>query len=167
MAADETFWQRLHDLRRLGVLAVRLTWRASPGPVVGLLLLVLLQALLPTVELVLAKVVIDSAALTLGLGLPAGTLAPALPLATWILLAAGVITVGHLIQPLNLTLQSLAADRLTGWITRELIRATGTWQGIARFEDPALADDLERGRRYAARGGPSSWSTARSRCCMG
>ena len=49
----------------------------------------------------------------------------------------------------------MAGDRLTGYVTEQLIRTANRWHGIARFEDPALADDLERARGPAANSGMS------------
>ncbi|MGH3489633.1 MAG: hypothetical protein ACRDP8_17225, partial [Actinopolymorphaceae bacterium] len=60
---------------------------------------------------------------------------------------------GQLIQPLSRTFQSLVGDRVVGHVTGELIRATNRWQGLARFEDPSFADDLDRAGKYAARSG--------------
>ena len=80
-------------------------------------------------------------------------LSPGLPLGVWIVLAVVAVAVGQLIQPFSATLQSQVGDRLTGYVTEQLIRAANRWQGLARFEDPAMADDLQRSRRYASGSG--------------
>ena len=47
----------------------------------------------------------------------------------------------------------MAGDRITGFLSVELMRATNRWQGLARFEDPQTADDLEHARMYIEEGG--------------
>ena len=150
---DRAFRRRLRESGRLAALAVRLAWRASPLLVVGIAALLVVQAALSPLQLALARTVIDRAAVDLGLLADAGPFIARLPLGIWIVLAAAVVAVGQLIQPFSATCQSQAGDRLTGYVTEQVIRAANRWQGLARFEDPALADDLERSRRYASRGG--------------
>ena len=48
------FTQRMREACRLGWLALRLTWRASPRLLLGILLLLALQALLRSLQLVAA-----------------------------------------------------------------------------------------------------------------
>lgn len=150
---DGRLWERLRGARGLARLAILLTWRASPRLVLAIMLLVLLQALLPVAELAVSKRVIDRVAIDLGLAGAPEAMAEGPPLAVWIALAAAIIAAGQLIQPFATTFHSLAGDRLTGYITGELIGAANRWRGLARFEDPAFADDLERSRRNAAHGG--------------
>ena len=121
--------------------------------VVGIVALLVVQAALSPLQLVLTRAVIDRAAVDLGLLADAGPFIARLPLGAWIVLAVVAVAVGQLIQPFSATLQSQAADRLTGYVTEQLIRAANRWQGLARFEDPALADDLQRSRRYASESG--------------
>jgi ATP-binding cassette subfamily B protein len=134
-------------------MAARLTWRASSRLLLGILLLLLLQSLLPPVELALSKAVLDRAALDLRLGGQPGALAARLPLGAWIALTAGVLAIGQLIQPFSRTLQSMAGDRLTGYFTEQIIRTANGWRGLARFEDPSFADDLRRVRSSGSRVG--------------
>ncbi len=150
---DRAFRRRLRESGRLVGLAVRLAWRAGPLLVVGIVVLLLVQAVLAPLQLALARAVIDRAAVDLGLLAEAGPFIARLSLGVWIVLAAAVVAMGQLIQPFSATCQSQAGDRLTGYVTEQLIRAANRWQGLARFEDPALADDLDRSRRYASRGG--------------
>ena len=150
---SKPFRQHLQESSRLIRLAVRLAWRSSPRLALGILLLLVVQALLSPLQLVLSRAVIDRAALDLGLLTTAAGLVAQWPLAVWILLAAAGVAVGQLIQPFAATFQSMAGDRLTGYVTEQLIRAANRWHGIARFEDPALADDLERARERAAGAG--------------
>ena len=149
--------QQLRESSRLLRLAVRLAWRSSPRLALGILLLLAVQALLSPLQLVLTRAVIDRAALDLGVLATDGDagLAAQWPLVVWIILAAAGVAIGQLIQPFAATFQSMAGDRLTGYVTGQLIRAANRWHGIARFEDPALADDLQRARQTAARAGLS------------
>ena len=145
--------RRLRTAGQLTWLAVRLSWQASPLLALGILLLLLLQALVPPAQLALSRAVIDRAAVDLGFLADAGPIVVSLPLAAWIVLMAVVVAVGQLIQPFAITFQNQAGDRLTGYITEQLIRAANRWQGLARFEDPRWVDDLERSQRYASQTG--------------
>ena len=155
LSQSKPFRQHLQESSRLIRLAVRLAWRSSPRLALGILLLLVVQALLSPLQLVLSRAVIDRAALDLGLLTSAAGLVAQWPLAVWILLAAAGVAVGQLIQPFAATFQSMAGDRLTGYVTEQLIRTANRWHGIARFEDPALADDLERARGPASNSGMS------------
>lgn len=150
-----TFRQRFAESRRLSRLAVRLAWRSSPRLTMGTLALVAVQAALPPLQLALAAAVVDRAALDLGLadsGATAGLVAD-LPLVAWALLAALVLGVGQVIQPPARTWEALAGDRLVGHVSEQLMISANSWPGLARFEDPAFADDLHEAQRYAMRGG--------------
>ena len=149
---SKPFMQQFTEARRLLWLAVQLVWRASPRLLVGILLLLMLQALLLPLQLALSRAVIDRAAFDLGLFTDLDSIAIQLPLLAWIGLAAAALALGQLIQPFSTTFQSLAGDRLTGYVAEQLIRAANRWQGLARFEDPGFADDLQRARQSAARG---------------
>ncbi len=118
--ASRSFFERLSDVVRLCTLAVRLSWRASPRISLGILLLLVLQAALPPLQLWLSKAVLDRAAVDLGFGAPPSGLVLALPFAAWIVLTAAVVALSQIIEPISTTLQSLAGDRITGRITREL-----------------------------------------------
>ena len=134
-------------------LVIQLSWKAAPLLISALLILIVLQAALPVAELQLAKIVVDRVAQELGV---AGSAAPAPegpPLVVWIIVTAVILVLGQTVQPFVTTLQMLAADRVTGYVTSELIRVANTWQGLLRFEDPSFADDLERARTRAASGG--------------
>ena len=128
----------------------RLVWRASPGLTLGVLALVVLQAVLAPLQLLLIKGVIDRTVLDLGVR----THAPEafvlrLPLAGWIAAAALVIAAARLVQPLAAILQEMAGDRLSDYFEEQIIQATNRWRGLARFEDPRFADDLELVRSHA------------------
>ena len=134
-------------------LVIQLSWKAAPLLISALLILIVIQAALPVAELQLAKIVVDRVAQELGV---AGSAAPAPdgpPLVVWIIVTAVILVLGQIVQPFVTTLQMLAADRVTGYVTSELIRVANTWQGLLRFEDPGFADDLERSRTRAASGG--------------
>ncbi len=147
------FRRQVRETGRLIRLGVRLTWRASPGLVLGILLLLALQALLRPVQLVLSRVVVDRVALDLGAVTRPDVLATALPLSAWIALTVTALAVSQLAQPFVTVFQAVVADRLTGYVTRQLIVAANRCQGLARLEDPGFADDLERARSHAATGG--------------
>lgn len=138
---------------RLCGLALRITWRASPWFALGILLLLVLQAVLQPLQLALSRSVIDRMAFDLDITGTADSVVTSLPLATWIALMALVLVIGQLIQPFALTCQALVGDRLTGYITQELIIATNRWSGLSRFEDPQIADDLKLAQTQAASGG--------------
>lgn len=152
LSDSKLFMQQIKETGRLFGLAVQLVRRASPRLLIGIFLLLMFQALLLPLQLALSRAVIDRAALDLGLLTNLDSIATRLPLLTWIGLTAVALALGQLIQPFTSTLQSLAGDRLTGYVTEQLISAANRWQGLARFEDPAFADDLQRARKRAARG---------------
>lgn len=155
-ALDEHRGHLLRDVRetrRLLWLAIRMTWQASPPLVLGIVLLLALQAALPPLQLALSKAVIDRVALDFHLGGRPASLAASLPLGEWIALAACAVAAGQLVQPFSQTFQSLAGDRLAGSLSERMIRAANGWQGLARFEDPGFADDLQRVRQGADRMG--------------
>ena len=144
--------QQLQETARILRLAVRLVWRSSPRLLVGFIMLMMLQALLVPLQLALTRLVIDRAAFNLGLLQNLDSAAVLLPLPVWIGLAAAVLALGQLVQPFSSTFQGLAADRLTGYVTEQIIRAANRLQGLARFEDPDFADDLQRARKRSTRG---------------
>ena len=144
--------QSIQETARILRLAVRLVWRSSPRLLVAFIMLMLLQALLVPLQLALTRLVIDRAAFDLGLLQDLDPAAAQLPLLVWIGLTAAVLALGQLIQPFSSTFQGLAADRLTGYVTEQIIRAANRLQGLARFEDPDFADDLQRARKRSTRG---------------
>jgi ATP-binding cassette, subfamily B, bacterial len=144
-------WARLCETGQLAGFALRLAWRASAVMLVSLVALLGVQAATTPVQLALSSGLINAAASHLGAD--TATNGGGLPLWAWIGMLAAALAVGQLIQPLSRTFQSLVGDRLVGHVTGELIRATNRWQGLARFEDPSFADDLERAGSYAARSG--------------
>src|SRR5438046_304861 len=149
------FRHQLREVGRLMWLSVQLAWRASPRLALGVLLLLLVQALLPSLNLVLYRLVLDRAALGLGHGTVHDPLAAHLSLLTWIACAAVGVVLAQLLQLVAATLQTMSGDRLTAYVTGQVIRAANRWPGLARFEDPTFADDLHRTRTAASRGGLS------------
>ena len=144
--------QQFQETVRILRLAVLLVWRSSPRLLVGFVMLMFLQALLVPLQLALTRVVIDRAAFDLGLLQNLDSAAALFPLLVWIGLTAAALALGQLIQPFSSTFQGLAADRLTGYVTEQIIRAANRLQGLARFEDPDFADDLQRARKRSTRG---------------
>jgi ATP-binding cassette subfamily B protein len=147
-----TLWSKLRQTARSIRLSARLVRRASPRLTAGILLLVFVEALLPPLSLLLYRLVVDSA-------IPPGhlavqdTLARAWSPLGWILCAAVIVALSQLLDPIAQLLRDMAADRLTIYVTGQIIRAANRWRGLARFEDPDFADDLERARTSAGRGG--------------
>ena len=143
----------LRDTGKVSWLAIRLTWRASPLLVAGILALAVLEALLAPVTLFLSRAVIDRSALEMGIATTVDPLIERQSLLFWIMLAALAIAGSHLFRPFQGTLQALVGERLDAYIGEQIISATNCWRGLARFEDPAFADDLDVVRRRAVRGG--------------
>lgn len=133
-------------------LAAQLIWQASPWLVVGVILLLIAQAALVPLQLILSKAVLDRLAFDLHLA-EAQPYVETLPLGAWILLAAASVAIGSLFQPFSVTFQAIIGDRLTVGVAERIMQATNRWSGIARFEDPTFADDLERSRAWANNGG--------------
>jgi ATP-binding cassette subfamily B protein len=148
-------------------LSLRLLWWASPGLTAGIAAILVLQALMAPLQLALSRATIDRAALDLGVvrtaaSTPAasaqatvGLGVAALPLGAWLALTAAALALGYLLQPLSAACQSMVGDRLTGIVTERLMQAANRWPGLARFEDPEFADDLERATKRAAPGAPT------------
>ncbi len=145
---DWTFFQRVPEALNLCRLAAWLAWRAHPQLAGFTLLLLVLQAALPPLQLWFSQALVERLTLDLGLTAQAPDVVRRLPLAAWIGLAAGAVALIQFIQPLSATLHTMAGDRLTGFAGYELIRAANRWQGLARFENPQFADDLAHARRY-------------------
>jgi ATP-binding cassette subfamily B protein len=119
---------------------------------VTVLLIMLAQAALVPLQLVLSKAVLDRLAFDLHLAEPQ-PFVTALPLGAWIILAAASVAVGSLFQPFSITFQAIIGDRLTVRVAEQIMQATNRWPGIARFEDPEFANDLERARSWANNAG--------------
>jgi ATP-binding cassette subfamily B protein len=147
------FLQQVRKSASLALLAIRLLWRTSPRLLVLLCLLLLLQAIFAPFELILARMVINRAALDLGIVSVADPWAAAFSLPIWIVLATGLIALSQLLQPFITTFQSMIGDRMTGSMMERLIETVNQWKGLSRFEDAAFADDLQRSRTSAARSG--------------
>ncbi|HEX2034292.1 MAG TPA: ABC transporter ATP-binding protein [Chloroflexota bacterium] len=143
---------RAAESARLAGMALRLAWSASRRLLCGIVVLIVLEAWLPLAQLALSKAVLDRIARPLQPALPVQDgsgpvpLLAALPLGGLIALAVFVVGASQLLPTLNATAMAMAGDRMTGYITGRLIRATSSWPGLARFEDPGVADDLHRAR---------------------
>lgn len=130
---------------------VGLAWTTAPAMILGITLLTVLVAILPTVQLWLARAILDRITAPLGLPVPDGSVALAAPVGLWIGLAVSVMIVSGLSEPVTRTLEAIVGDRLTGRLTGRLIRSSNRWRGLSRFEDPAFADDLRLARERAHR----------------
>ncbi len=149
----KSFGQKLGGTARLCWTTVTLAWKAIPVLLVGVLFLFGVQSGLSPLQLALSRAVIDSLAALAGRTAALDSSAPPVPLAVWIALTLAVVALGQLIAPVIAMLQSRASDRLTGYLTEQVILAANRWQGLARFEDPSFADDLHRAHESAARSG--------------
>ncbi|HEX6109533.1 MAG TPA: hypothetical protein VFZ02_08965, partial [Ktedonobacteraceae bacterium] len=147
----KSFGQGLAGTARTCWTTVKLAWKASPAVLVGVLLLFGVESLLPPLQLALSRAVIDSLSAPLGRTAALDPLVTHVPLAVWIALTIAVVALGQLIAPLIAMLQSRASDRLTGYVTEQVMQAANRWQGLERFEDPSFADDLHRAREAATR----------------
>lgn len=161
----ERFRQLVEEALPLARLSLRLLWWASPALTAGIAALVVFQALIAPLQLILSRATIDRAALDLGVAQTAartaaatthaslGPAVTALPLGTWLALSAAALALGYLLQPLSAALQSMVGDRVTGIVTERLMVAANRWPGLARFEDPEFADDLDRASKRVGPGG--------------
>lgn len=149
--APPSFGQNLRDSLRLFGVTIRLTWGTAPWMLVGIVVISAIGAAIPIAQLFLFKAVIDRVSLDLGLASASSSLAERAPVGVWIALAVAGIAISQLLDPVSRTLEALVADRLTGRLTERLVRASNRWRGIARFEDPAFADDLKLARDRTAR----------------
>ncbi|WP_169302633.1 ABC transporter ATP-binding protein [Thermobaculum terrenum] len=138
---------------RLLSLAAGLTWQASPSLVGSILLLLLVQAAMSPVQLVLSKAVVDRIVLDAHLGRASSSMLTDLPLWALIGLAAAAFSLVPLLQFMLEVLRGLASDRVTIYLTGRVIEAVNRWQGLERFEDPRLADDLRAIRERAQSAG--------------
>ncbi len=145
--------QKVKELGRLVGLAIELAWLASPRLVLTVLLLILVEGLLPPLNLLLYRLVLDRVMFNLYPDTVHDELALQLPLTTWIAFAAGGVVLSQLLQLVGRTLQNMASDRLTIYVTGRVIQATNRWQGLTRFEDPNFIDDLERTRDSTSQSG--------------
>lgn len=118
---------------------IRLAWKASPAATAAIIALLALEAALRPLELHLSRLVVDR-------------VVSGQPLLGAALLAATTLATGQLLRPLSSLAQSLAGDRLTGYVGERLILAANRWTGLARFEDPSFQDDLHRARNRAGTG---------------
>src|SRR5258708_3083443 len=146
-----SFGQGLVSTARTCWTTVKLAWKAAPLLLVGVLLFGVESGLSP-LQLALSRAVIDKLAAPVGRTAALDPLVTHVPLAVWIGLTLAVVALGQLVVPLTALLQSWASDRLTGYVTEQVIQAANRWQGLERFEDPSFADDLKRAREAATRG---------------
>ena len=144
--AERSLDYRVKQTLKFLRLALWLTWRASPRLLIGILLLIGLEALFAPVMLILSKTILDSLALRSGLATAPQPVVAHFSLEVWISLAAVVLAASQLIRPLALTLHGMAGDRINIFVGEQLILAANRWRGLARFEDPDFADDLMRAR---------------------
>ncbi|HEV7215369.1 MAG TPA: hypothetical protein VGP33_09620, partial [Chloroflexota bacterium] len=153
---------RLRSTLSLWRRTVALIFAAAPRQTTAMVGLMLLQAFLPVGTLWASRGVVNAAALATGLS-RITTNGADLPLGAWISLVVGMIVVQQLLAPFFQAAQESASDRLTAHVNGELIAAANRWRGLARFEDPSLADHLALARANAANG-PVSLLTSAGAC---
>jgi len=150
-----SFGQQLVATARLCWTTMQLAWKAIPVLLVSMLLLFGIQAGLLPLQLALSRAVIDGLTALAGhIAAPDPTVHD-VPLAVWIALTLAIVSLGQLLAPLIAALQSRASDRLTGYLTEQVMLAANRWQGLERFEDPSFADDLHGAHEFATRSGLS------------
>jgi ATP-binding cassette subfamily B protein len=147
----KSFGHGLASTARTCWTTVKLAWKAAPLLLVGVLLLFGVESGLTPLQLALSRAVIDRLAAPVGRTAALDPLVTHVPLAAWIALTLAVVALGQLVAPLTALLQSRASDRLTGYVTEQVLQAANRWQGLERFEDPGFADDLKRAREAANR----------------
>lgn len=128
----------LESIRLLG-LAVRLVWPIAPVLMIGLCLLMVLQAIIPVAQLQFTQHAVDS--LT-----SQGNRA-----VLWLALLGAALLATVLMSPVSGLLQAVLGDRLTIRVTRSVLVACNSWRGLERFEDPTFADDLDVARNRTNR----------------
>ncbi len=151
MENTKSFGQNLAGTARICWTTVQLVWKASPVLLVAVLVLFVVQSGLAPLQLALSRAVIDSLAALAGRATALDPIVTRVPLAVWVALILVVVALGQLIAPLIAMLQSRIGDRLTGYITEQVMLAANRWQGLERFEDPGFADDLHRAREATSR----------------
>src|SRR5712692_8127682 len=151
MENTKSFGQNLADTARICWTTVQLVWKASPVLLVAVLLLFVVQSGLAPLQLALSRAVIDSLAALAGRATALDPIVTRVPLAVWVALTLVVVALGQLIAPVIAMLQSRTGDRLTGYVSEQVMLAANRWQGLERFEDPRFADDLHRSREAATR----------------
>src|SRR5438128_584079 len=129
----KSFGQKLVGTAKLCWTTVKLAWKAIPVLLVGVLLLFGIQSGLSPLQLALSRAVIDSLAALAIRTAALDSSVPHVPFAVWIVLTLAVVALGQLIAPPIAMLQSRAGDRLTGYLTEQVILAANRWQGMARF----------------------------------
>ena len=151
MENTKSFGQNLAGTARICWTTVQLVWKASPVLLVAVLLLFVVQSGLAPLQLALSRAVIDSLAALAGRATALDPIVTHVPLAVWVALTLVVVALGQLIAPVIAMLPSRIGDRLTGYITEQVMLAANRWQGLERFEDPGFADDLQRAREATSR----------------
>ena len=139
MNDDVTFLARTQQTFQLLGLAVRMVWRVGPLLLIGLGVLLVIQALVQPAQLQFMQRAVD--ALTHSLGLPGSEPSAGHPV-LWFGLLAAALLCGVLIGPISSLVQALLGDRLGVHLSRAVLQACHSWRGLQRFEDPAFADDL-------------------------
>ncbi len=121
MENTKSFGQNLAGTARICWTTVQLVWKASPVLLVAVLLLFVVQSGLAPLQLALSRAVIDSLAALAGRATALDPIVTRVPLAVWIALTLVVVVLGQLIAPLIAMLQSRIGDRLTGYITEQVM----------------------------------------------
>ncbi|MFA5551889.1 MAG: ABC transporter ATP-binding protein [Trueperaceae bacterium] len=129
-----TFRDGLKSWRTL-LRSIPLLWRAAPGQVTSLLLLLVVQGAVPALAVYLTKLTID-AITVVAQGGDANLL-------TLALLWGASAAITHLLPPIVQLLQANVAELFTAHVNLELIRKSEELVGLDLLEDPAFHDDLQ------------------------
>lgn len=147
------FRAHLHHAWTLLRLGFLLAWWASPGHTLGLLALMVIDAIAIPVQLTLTAITIDSIIHELDSARDVSRWARHGTPMIWIALLAIAVLLVQVLDPLRAWMSSMLADRTTVSVGDRLLETTNRWQGVGRFEDPATADDLSNAAGRAANAG--------------
>lgn len=134
--------ERLRANRILIQLGISLAWESSRAMTITLFAMMLIQAALTPLQLFLTGITIDSIVAHPGGGVPGSGWSARFSPTTWILITAGTIMLGQLMEPVRTFVQTMLGDRTTVHTGDRLLAATNRWHGVERFENPKTADDL-------------------------
>jgi ATP-binding cassette subfamily B protein len=138
-----TWRERWRSLRHLAPL-LRMVWETSPVFTVATLLLRFASSAVPILQLWLGKLIIDQVVHTIGSSHPDGH-------RIWVYVALEAATVigGDLVNRLTALCDSLLADKFNNH-TSLRIMAHAQEMDLARFEDSAFYDKMERAQQQTA-----------------
>lgn len=118
-----------------------IAWRAQPTCLIGLIVVLVLQGLIPLATVWLTKVLFDLLSLGLLHRQAVSTLLQHLILL--LIAQAGLIIITQLINPLNLYLNAELGRKLSLEIKTNIYRKLNSFVGLSYFEDPHFHDTIQ------------------------